>query len=1005
MHALVTSAISFDSSRCDAVDAQLQKINNPAAKFLADELDALGTVHFMSITVVRPTQGPPLASSKGPAHLIVELNADGAEASAIGGVCDAVGDTLSALLSTAGIQFPQSGLADFLLARRVRVGQGWLSTPGLVFDGTPGMTVERIRREADLAAYATDLLKRPTRVQNALARLGEVRYVLWSEGNWKWAFVAEPAPILSAGPSIAGPAVSTPVQLLSGLYVLPKVVFSLFVNFLWPFLLLPLALFVLIVCYLEHSILESWWVLGWSLSGILWGSAAVVFGLLAGFAVFVFGLTAELVPAFWGLYKRLRRLEKTDRPDDIAPDPGLVAEIMKRENFAAQNHLAAVSAMKTGRLRKVTLRFGLWAAGQIAQHFSRPGFLATTGEIHFARWILLPGTDKLLFFSNYDGGWESYLEDFIERSSQGVSGIWSNTNGFPKTESLFFGGASDGDRLRRWTRRQQHPTLFWYSGYPSLTQDRIRLNAAIRQGLANVKSEADAEDWLSCFGSAPRPADSLEIDQIPTLVFGGLRRLPYARCFLVALADRPEDNRAWLRRIERQVSYGNRYVKGGDHVQAIDSKYALVVGFTHTGLEKLGREAALATFPAAFVHGSAAPWRARPLGDMSANAPDTWLWGGPRSEVDAIVLMYGSDLDELTRLTEYQRNALDQHGLKCRWIVELKPAGQRLDEVGPEAVGQGRNEAGLKPVDQGKDEVERESFGFVDGISDPVLRGVGDWTRPELSNHLVEPGEFVLGYPDSSGLLPCSPTVPAAEDRDNLLPAASGPDPNRQRPNFTKPTPVGAHDLGFNGTYLVVRQLEQDVTAFQRYLSQFGEDAEVVAAKMVGRWKDGASLVRYPLHPSKNAKPDNDFLFGVEDADGMRCPLGAHIRRANPRDQFDPGSKTQLNITNRHRILRVGRSYTARDNAREKPGLLFMCLNSDIERQFEFLQQTWLLGSSFSGLQNEADPLLGRGDAHLLTIPTDTGPRRLPAMADFVQVLGSGYFFLPGKKAMSFLAS
>ena len=474
MHALVTSAISFDSSRCDAVDAQLQKINNPAAKFLADELDALGTVHFMSITVVRPTQGPPLASSKGPAHLIVELNADGAEASAIGGVCDAVGDTLSALLSTAGIQFPQSGLADFLLARRVRVGQGWLSTPGLVFDGTPGMTVERIRREADLAAYATDLLKRPTRVQNALARLGEVRYVLWSEGNWKWAFVAEPAPILSAGPSIAGPAVSTPVQLLSGLYVLPKVVFSLFVNFLWPFLLLPLALFVLIVCYLEHSILESWWVLGWSLSGILWGSAAVVFGLLAGFAVFVFGLTAELVPAFWGLYKRLRRLEKTDRPDDIAPDPGLVAEIMKRENFAAQNHLAAVSAMKTGRLRKVTLRFGLWAAGQIAQHFSRPGFLATTGEIHFARWILLPGTDKLLFFSNYDGGWESYLEDFIERSSQGVSGIWSNTNGFPKTESLFFGGASDGDRLRRWTRRQQHPTLFWYSGYPSLTQDRIR---------------------------------------------------------------------------------------------------------------------------------------------------------------------------------------------------------------------------------------------------------------------------------------------------------------------------------------------------------------------------------------------------------------------------------------------------------------------------------------------------------------------------------------------------
>jgi deferrochelatase/peroxidase EfeB len=1003
MHALVTSAISFDSSRCDAVEAQLQKFNNPAARFLAQKLDALGTIHFMSITVVRPTQGPPLASSEDPAHLIFELNADGAEASALAALCDAVGDSLSALLATAGIQVQQSALPELLLTKCVRVGQSWFSKPGLVYDGTPGMTVQRIRREADLAAYVTGLLERPTTPPSALARLEEVRSALWNEGDWKWAFVAEPAPILSPVPSVIRQTNLGPVQLLGGMRLLPKIIVSLFANFLWPFLLLPLALLVLTVWRLERSFFDSWWGLGWSIWGIVWGAAALILGLLAGFAVFSLILAVELLPAFWIFYDRVRRLEKADRPDDTAPDPKLVADIMSRENFAAQNHMAAVSTMKPGRLRKTTLRLGLWAAGQIAQHFSRPGFLATTGEIHFARWILLPGTDKLLFFSNYDGGWESYLEDFIERSAQGVSGIWSNTIGFPKTVSLFFGGASDGDRLRWWTRRQQRPTLFWYSGYPSLTQDRIRLNAAIAQGVANVRSEADAEDWLSCFGSAPRPADSLEIEQIPTLVFGGLRRLPYARCLLVALADRPEENKAWLRCIEGQVSYGNRYVKGGDYVKAIDSKNALVVGFTRTGLEKLGREGALKTFPAAFVHGSAAPWRARPLGDVGANAPETWLWGGPGSEIDAIVLLYGSDSDALAQLTETQGKALDRHGLRPRWVVELKPAGQRHDEVGRELVDQCAH-AELKPGEERKDEVEREPFGFVDGISDPVLRGVGDWTRPELSNHVVEPGEFVLGYPDSSGLLPCSPTVPVAEDPTGLLPAASGPNPNRQRPNFTKPKPVGAHDLGFNGTYLVVRQLEQDVTAFQRYLRQFGARAEVVAAKMVGRWKDGASLVRYPLHPSKNAKPDNDFLFGVEDADGVRCPLGAHIRRANPRDQFDPGSKTQLNITNRHRILRVGRSYTARDNGREKPGLLFMCLNSDIERQFEFLQQTWLFGSSFSGLQNEVDPLLGHGDAHLLTIPTDAGPRRTPAMADFVQVLGSGYFFLPGKKAMNFLA-
>ncbi len=392
-----------------------------------------------------------------------------------------------------------------------------------------------------------------------------------------------------------------------------------------------------------------------------------------------------------------------------------------------------------------------------------------------------------------------------------------------------------------------------------------------------------------------------------------------------------------------------------------DAKFALVVGFTRSGLERLGTERPLETFPAAFVHGSAAPWRARPLGDVGANAPETWLWGGPEATIDAIVLMYGRDLPELERLDANQRDALDRHGLAIRREVKL----QTLEPTGP----------------------VREPFGFVDGISDPVIRGVGAWTQAELSNHLVAPGEIVLGYPDGSGMLPCTPTVPASADPDNLLPAAAPPDPDRQRPDFAKPKPVGAHDLGFNGTYLVVRQLEQDVEAFAQYCKQFKKDSELVAAKMIGRWKDGASLVRYPLHPSENAKPDNNFLYGVEDADGMRCPLGAHVRRANPRDNFDPGSQTQLSITNRHRILRVGRSYLAQDNGRQKPGLLFMCLNSDIERQFEFLQQTWLLGVSFSGLEKEVDPLLGQGDAHMLTMPTESGPRRLPAMANFVQVL------------------
>jgi hypothetical protein len=163
-------------------------------------------------------------------------------------------------------------------------------------------------------------------------------------------------------------------------------------------------------------------------------------------------------------------------------------------------------------------------------------------------------------------------------------------------------------------------------------------------------------------------------------------------------------------------------------------------------------------------------------------------------------------------------------------------------------------------------------------------------------------------------------------------------------------------------------------------------------------------LVRYPYGPSTSAsQPDNDFLF-EEDADGMRCPFGAHMRRANPRDTFDPGSAIQLHITNRHRILRVDRSDSPQ-NGLTKPGLLFMCLNADIERQFEFVQQTWILGRNFNGLANEGDPVLGHGGIpHCLTVPTPEGPLCFLEMDDFVKVLGCGYFFLPVRRAMRFFA-
>ena len=165
--------------------------------------------------------------------------------------------------------------------------------------------------------------------------------------------------------------------------------------------------------------------------------------------------------------------------------------------------------------------------------------------------------------------------------------------------------------------------------------------------------------------------------------------------------------------------------------------------------------------------------------------------------------------------------------------------------------------------------------------------------------------------------------------------------------------------------------------------------------------------MRYPYRPRSAEKPnaavDNDFLLGTEDPEALRCPLGAHIRRANPRDSFDPGSREQLTISNRHRMLRVGRPYQAKDG--QNPGLLFMCLNGDIERQFEFIQQTWLASPSFHGLSGEQDPVIGDGlSASGYTIPSRDGPLRLKPPPRLVTTLGGGYFFVPGKRLLAFLA-
>jgi hypothetical protein len=198
----------------------------------------------------------------------------------------------------------------------------------------------------------------------------------------------------------------------------------------------------------------------------------------------------------WALVLRYKE-QRDPAPDKFDNFNRLVNEFLDREDrtHVVQNHLAHMTTVKPGLFRRVTLWFVLWLVNLIARTQTHANLMGIP-SIHYAHWSMIDNGRRLLFVSNFDGSWENYLDDFIDKASFGLTAVWSNTVHFPRTFLLFFEGARDGDRFKTWARAKQFHTNVWYSAYPSLTVETIENNSAIREDLFTSLDEPAAREWL-----------------------------------------------------------------------------------------------------------------------------------------------------------------------------------------------------------------------------------------------------------------------------------------------------------------------------------------------------------------------------------------------------------------------------------------------------------------------------------------------------------------------------
>ncbi len=454
----------------------------------------------------------------------------------------------------------------------------------------------------------------------------------------------------------------------------------------------------------------------------------------------------------------------------------------------------------------------------------------------------------------------------------------------------------------------------------------------------------------------------LDLDDIQGLILRGYRPMRRARHLLLGI-DRGRAFKAMLRDLATEdrdsgpfvtvaADWMNKPPVGEEPVDCVN------IGLTYSGLEALGLpKDSLVSFPEEFRAGAVK--QADEVGDTDANGPEHWieqLNPDNHADVHVVLSLFARTDHGLEALTSELRSRAARDG-----------AARELLHWDAGALYEDEERAGYV------------HFGYRDGLSQPTIAGA---PRAGILDPLdpVPPGEFLLGHPS-------------------------------QRPHYIYPVPTPAA-LGRNGSFAAFRIAEQDVRTFEEFLTARSdgtpEGRELLAARLCGRWRNGVPLVMSPDSDSpipRGRLNMFDYANAHPDPEGALCPLGSHIRRANPRLTRVMGGGGE-----KRRIIRRGLPYgppydPAHPNDGHSRGLVGMFICASLREQFEFVMSEWLNDGVFArGLGRTRDPLTGNNDPTGEFTAPGAPPVHVQGLSRFVTTRGGAYCFLPSMTALRHLA-